>query len=59
MWLVYFIYMYENRTMKLVEIDEEGKENIGGGRGGVNLTKVHCKHIWECDNETCTTNTCL
>jgi hypothetical protein len=27
--------------------------------GGVNLTKVHCKHIWKYHNETfCTTDIC-
>jgi hypothetical protein len=37
---MYFVYMYENRTMKLTEIWEM-KENDGG----VSLIKIHCKHI--------------
>jgi hypothetical protein len=33
---MYFIYLYENRTMELVEIVEGGR----GKREGVDLTKI-------------------
>jgi hypothetical protein len=45
-------YLYESRTMKPVGIIL----SCGGGglrriMVGVNLTKVHCKHIWKCHSE--------
>jgi hypothetical protein len=37
-------YVYESRAMKPVEcFKKDGRRN---------LTKVHCKHIWKCHNET-------
>jgi hypothetical protein len=59
--VVYFICFYENSTVKLVEIVLSAGEDYEGGTVtvGVNLTKVHCKHVWKCHNETsCTTNIC-
>jgi hypothetical protein len=43
MWWMYFVYVYENRTMKFVEIaikKERGRmrENEEGG-------SIYCKHI--------------
>jgi hypothetical protein len=57
---MYFIYLYGIRKMKVVEIVLR-REGGGWGRimEGVNVTKVHCKHIWKCHNEIpCTTNVC-
>jgi hypothetical protein len=50
-WWMYFVYIYENWTMKSDEIflrrgwDEE---NDGGGKHN----KIHCKHICKCHDET-------
>jgi hypothetical protein len=50
---MYFIYLYENRTMKPAENVLRSEEVGGGGTmEGVNLTKVYCKHICKCHNET-------
>jgi hypothetical protein len=56
---VLFIYSYNNRIMKLVEIILSMGEGRREMMKGMNLAKVHCKHIWKCDNEPtpCTTNT--
>jgi hypothetical protein len=52
-WSMYFIYLYENRTMKPAENVLRSEEVGGGGTmEGVNLTKVYCKHICKCHNET-------
>jgi hypothetical protein len=44
---MYFAFIYENRKMKPVEIILRRGEGRGGRttEGGVNLMKVHCKHI--------------
>jgi hypothetical protein len=47
----YFIYLFENRTMKCVEIVLRRVEG-GIGRRMEGVIKVHCKHIWKCHNET-------
>jgi hypothetical protein len=45
--------MYENRTMKPVEIVLQSEEKgLGGGIEGVNLIEVHCMHVWKYQNET-------
>jgi hypothetical protein len=51
--MTYLIYLYENRTVKPVEIvlrSRRGwaRENDGGG----GCDKVHCKDIWKCHSET-------
>jgi hypothetical protein len=43
---MYFVYLYENRTMNPVEIILE--RGVRDNDGGVNLIKVPCKHIWKC-----------
>jgi hypothetical protein len=45
---MYFVFVYENRRMKPVEIvlGRGGRERRGGrAMEGVNLTKIYCKHI--------------
>jgi hypothetical protein len=45
---VYSMYLYEY-TVKPVDIVlRRGREK----NGGVNLTKVHPKHVWKCHSET-------
>jgi hypothetical protein len=49
---MYFLYLYEFGTLKLVKIilrRERGKE---GTKEGMNQTGVDCTHIWKCYNET-------
>jgi hypothetical protein len=53
MWWMCFVIMYENRTVKLVEIVlrmEVGaiRENVEG----VKLIQVCCKHTGKCHNES-------
>jgi hypothetical protein len=53
-------FVYENRTMKLVETilsrGEKGDERM---MEGVNLIKTYCKHICKCHNVSpCTTIIC-
>jgi hypothetical protein len=51
--LLYFIYWYKNRIMKPVEIVFRKEEEVWGRMMmGLNITKVHYKHIWKCHNET-------
>jgi hypothetical protein len=52
----YFIGLYENRAMKFTEIIlRRGRRMMKG----MKLTKVHCKHIWKCNNGIpYTTNIC-
>jgi hypothetical protein len=45
-WM-YFTYLYENRTMKSPKLFLKGRMVEG-----VNLIKVHCKHLYKCHNET-------
>jgi hypothetical protein len=47
---MYFIYLHENKTMKLVENFSEGGKGLGRMMDGLNLTKVYCKHICKCHN---------
>jgi hypothetical protein len=49
---MYFMYMYKSRIMKPVEIvlGKAGRE-MRENDGGVNLIKLHCKHICKCHNE--------
>jgi hypothetical protein len=44
------LYMYENRTVKPVEIVLRWGEGWGRMMRGVNLIKIHCKHICKCHN---------
>jgi hypothetical protein len=52
-WSSYFVYLYENRIMKPVEIILRRRP---GGRGrfmeGMKVTKVHCEQICKCHDET-------
>jgi hypothetical protein len=41
-----------NRTMKLAVIVLSGGRGMRKRDGEVNPTKVHCKHIQKCHNET-------
>jgi hypothetical protein len=52
-WRVYFAYVYENRTMKPVEIVLRSREG-GSGRmmEEINLIKIYHKHICKCHNES-------
>jgi hypothetical protein len=44
-----FVFMYENRIVKPVEIVlRRGKRGKRADNGGVNLIKLHCKHICKC-----------
>jgi hypothetical protein len=50
-----FLYSYKNKTMRPVAIVLRRREGMRMMEG-VNVTKLHCKHIWKCHNETpCTT----
>jgi hypothetical protein len=51
--LMYFVYTYEIRTMKPVQI-VLGRERKGQRRmmEGVNLIKIHFKYVCKCHNET-------
>jgi hypothetical protein len=55
---MYFVYVYENRIMKSVEIVlRRGEGGMRDKDEGVNLIKVYCKHICKCDTESpCTIN---
>jgi hypothetical protein len=56
----YLMYLHENRTMKPVEIVlTSGGRRMRENDGRVTLSKIHCKWVWKCYNETpCTTNIC-
>jgi hypothetical protein len=43
LWGMYFVLLYENRTMKLVEI----VLRLGGG---VEIIKIHFKYVCKCHN---------
>jgi hypothetical protein len=47
---MYFVCVYENRTMKSAEIVLR-REGIRKNNGGVNPINMHCKHICKCHNE--------
>jgi hypothetical protein len=47
----YFIYLYENRAMKFVEIILSRRKGERENDDGENLTKEHHQHIWKCENE--------
>jgi hypothetical protein len=49
--LMYFVYVYENRTMAPADIVLRS-EGRGENDGGVNLIKMHCEHICKFHNET-------
>jgi hypothetical protein len=46
-WCIYIVFIYESRTMKLLEV--RGKE-CGRMIEGVNLIKIYFKHIFKCHN---------
>jgi hypothetical protein len=50
--LIYFAYMYENRTIKPDEIvlRSRGERMRENGRR-VTLIKIHCKYTCKCGNE--------
>jgi hypothetical protein len=51
-WWIYEVFIYENRTMKPVEIVlRRGKEKRNNNIR-VNLFQVHCEHICKCHNES-------
>jgi hypothetical protein len=55
---MYFVFMYENRTMKLVEIVLTWRRMRENSGGGVRI-KIYCKHICKCCNVLpCTTIIC-
>jgi hypothetical protein len=57
-WWMYFVFMYENRTMKLVEIVLTWRRMRENSGGGVRI-KIYCKHICKCCNVLpCTTIIC-
>jgi hypothetical protein len=41
---IYFVFIYENRIMKTVEIVLK-KEGGGRTMEGINLNKILCKHV--------------
>jgi hypothetical protein len=45
-----FVFMYENRTMKFVEIALGREEERRKKMEGVNLIKIHCKHLCKYHN---------
>jgi hypothetical protein len=46
---MYFVLIYENRSIKLAEIIlRREKGRWGRMMEGVNVIKIHCKHICEC-----------
>jgi hypothetical protein len=50
---MYFLWAYENRTMKLVEIVLRRRgEGMRENDGRINIIKIHCKHICKCHIET-------
>jgi hypothetical protein len=49
MWSMYFIYVHEGRTLKPVGIILSRGRAMRKNDG---VTKVYCKHIWKCHNET-------
>jgi hypothetical protein len=62
-WWMYFVYMYENRTMEPVEtVLRRAGRGMCENDEGVNLTKICSKHIRKCHNVTMkpphTTNIC-
>jgi hypothetical protein len=50
-WWMYFVYVYENRTMKPVEIVLRGRRGMREYDGGVNIIKIHCKLICNYHNK--------
>jgi hypothetical protein len=48
---MHFVFMCENRAMKLVRIVlRKGAEGQGRTMEGMYLTKIYCKHIGKCHN---------
>jgi hypothetical protein len=47
---MYFVYVYENRTLKPVEILLRKGRRRGGRGEGVAVMKTYCKHIWKYHN---------
>jgi hypothetical protein len=40
---MYFVFLYENRTVKFVEIIlRRGRRRMKKNDGGVNVIKIHC-----------------
>jgi hypothetical protein len=50
-WWMYFVHGYENRTIKPVEIVLRRGAEMKKNDGGLNLIKIHHKHIYKCHNE--------
>jgi hypothetical protein len=51
LWWMYFVFVYENRTQKLVEIIlRRWEEGLGKTMEGMNLIKIYCKHICKSHN---------
>jgi hypothetical protein len=47
------VYLYENRTVKSIEIIlRSGEEGWGKIMEGVNLINIYYKHMCKCHNET-------
>jgi hypothetical protein len=52
-WWMYFVYVYENRIMKLVEVVlRRGRRGRRENDEGMNLIEIHYKHICKRHNET-------
>jgi hypothetical protein len=50
-WCMFFVFVYENRTMKPIEIVlRKGRSGDEGEWWGVNLIKIDCKYICKCCN---------
>jgi hypothetical protein len=48
---MYFAYMYEYRIIKAPEIVlRRRRKEMKKNDGGVNIIKIHCKHICKCHN---------
>jgi hypothetical protein len=47
-----FVFVYENKAMKFVEIVLKGTGEVREKDDGVNLPKIHCKHICKCHYES-------
>jgi hypothetical protein len=54
-----FLFIYENRRMKSIEIVLRRGRGTTNNDGGVNLIKIYCKHICKCHNvSACATIIC-
>jgi hypothetical protein len=53
---MYFVFTYENRRMKPVEIVQEGERGEEGEQIGRDKCKIYCKHMCKYHNVSSYTN---